>query len=64
MNILNDMVYKPKSNSWEDGKIYDAKSGHEWDASARIESNGELRVIGYWHLKFIGRTMVFRRVVD
>jgi uncharacterized protein (DUF2147 family) len=62
MNILNDMIYKPKSNSWENGKIYDAKTGHEWDASAHIDNNGELKVTGYWHFKLIGRTMTFTRV--
>ncbi|MDB5011423.1 MAG: hypothetical protein JWQ06_2212, partial [Mucilaginibacter sp.] len=42
--------------------IYDAKNGREWDASAYIDKNGELRVTGYWHLKFIGRTMSFTRI--
>src|ERR1700744_3016841 len=59
MNVLRDMVYRVKSNSWEDGKIYDAKSGHEWDASAKINNEGDLKVTGYWHLKFIGKTMTF-----
>ena len=62
MSILRDMDYIPKSNSWENGKIYDAKNGHEWDASAYIDKNGELKVTGYWHFKFIGRTMTFMRV--
>ena len=62
MSILRDMDYEPKSNSWENGKIYDAKNGREWDASARIDKNGELKVTGYWHFKFIGRTMTFTRI--
>lgn len=64
MSILKNMVYMAKSNSWEDGKIYDAKNGREWDASAHIDNTGALKVTGYWHFKFIGRTMTFRRVVD
>jgi uncharacterized protein (DUF2147 family) len=56
------MEYEPKSNSWENGKIYDAKNGREWDASAYIDKSGELKVIGFWHFKFIGRTMTFVRV--
>jgi uncharacterized protein (DUF2147 family) len=64
MNILRDMIYRPKSDSWEDGKIYDAKSGHEWDAAAKITETGDLKVTGYWHLKFIGKTMLFHRVKD
>ena len=64
MSILKNMDYEPKSNSWENGKIYDAKNGREWDASASIDKNGELRVTGYWHFKFIGRTLTFTRVKD
>src|ERR1700710_658278 len=62
MSILKNMIYVPKSNSWENGKIYDAKDGREWEASAYIDKNGELRVTGYWHFKFIGRTMSFTRI--
>jgi len=62
MSILRNMVYDAHSNSWEDGRIYDAEHGHEWDASAYIDKNGYLKVKGYWHLKFIGKTMTFTRV--
>jgi uncharacterized protein (DUF2147 family) len=64
MSILTNMDYMPKSNSWENGKIYDAKNGREWDASARIDKNEELKVTGYWHFKFIGRTITFTRIRD
>ena len=63
MSILEGMDYKPKSNTWENGKIYDAKSGHSWSASAYIAQDGVLKVTGYWQFKFIGRTMSFTRVV-
>jgi len=62
MSILRDLDYISGSNSWEKGKIYDAKNGREWDASASINKEGQLKVTGYWHFKFIGRTMTFTRV--
>jgi uncharacterized protein (DUF2147 family) len=62
MNVLNDLKYDTGSNSWEDGMIYDAKSGREWNASAYINKQGLLKVKGYWHFKLFGRTMTFRRV--
>ncbi|HTH83401.1 MAG TPA: DUF2147 domain-containing protein [Mucilaginibacter sp.] len=62
MSILQGLDYIPKSNSWENGKIYDPKHGREWDASAYINKEGQLKVTGYWHFKFIGRTMTFVRV--
>lgn len=61
MNILTGMDYMPKSDSWENGKIYDAKTGHEWNASVHIDGSGVLKITAYWHLKFIGRTVTFTR---
>jgi uncharacterized protein (DUF2147 family) len=61
MNILEQLEYKPKSNSWEDGLIYDAQSGRKWNAAAYLAKDGTLKVQGYWHFKFIGRTMSFNR---
>jgi len=62
MEILRDIKYDPHDNSWGDGMIYDAKHGREWNASAYINKEGLLKVKGYWHFKFIGRTMTFHRV--
>lgn len=61
-NILEKLVYTPKSNSWENGVIYDALHGHHWDSSAYINAKGELKVTGYWHFKFIGKTLTFNRI--
>lgn len=60
-NILKNLVYVPKSNSWENGVIYDAQHGRYWDSAAYINKEGELKVTGYWHFKFIGKTLTFIR---
>jgi len=62
MSVLNDLCYKSCSNSWEDGTIYDAQHGRDWNASAYIDKKGLLNVKGYWHFKFIGKTMTFNRM--
>jgi len=62
MNVLEKLVYDPDSNSWEDGVIYDAKNGRNWNSSAFIDKDGKLKVKGYWHFKFIGKTMTFKRI--
>jgi len=64
MNVLEKLVYDPKSNSWENGIIYDAKNGRHWNSAASLNKDGTLKVKGYWHFKFIGRTMTFRRLAD
>jgi len=62
MEILRGLQYNPHNQSWENGMVYDSKHGREWNASAYIDKNGQLRVRGYWHFKFIGRTMTFHRI--
>jgi len=62
MNVLDGLVYKPATNSWEDGMIYDSRHGRYWNSSAYINKDGLLKVKGYWHFKFIGHTMTFYRL--
>jgi len=42
--------------------VYDSRHGREWNASANIGKKGQLHVRGYWHFKFIGKTMNFFRI--
>lgn len=62
MSVLSGLKYDPNKNTWENGMVYDSKHGREWNASANIDKNGMLRVRGYWHFKFIGRTMDFVKI--
>jgi uncharacterized protein (DUF2147 family) len=62
MSILKNLKYHSDSQSWEDGLVYDSKHGKEWNASAYIDKKGLLQVRGYWHFKFIGRTLTFFRI--
>lgn len=62
MNVLRSLSYRSDTNSWEDGIIYDAKNGHEWNSCAKLDTDGALKVTGYWHFKFIGKSMRFKRM--
>ncbi|MCC8409854.1 DUF2147 domain-containing protein [Mucilaginibacter sp. UR6-1] len=62
MDVVTGLVYDRDSKSYNDGAIYEAKSGKTWNASAKLADKDVLKVKGYWHVKFIGRTMIFRRV--
>lgn len=62
MSILSGLKYDAKKNSWEDGKVYDSRHGKTWNASAKISPKGLLKVRGYWHFKWIGKTMTFHRI--
>ena len=63
-NVLSDLRYNAGTKSWEGGMIYDSHNGRYWNASARMDNDGTLKVKGYWHFKFIGRTMTFKRYND
>jgi uncharacterized protein (DUF2147 family) len=62
LQVLNNMVYNSKNNKWENGKIYDAKSGRTWNSSAWITNNNTLQVRGFWHFEFIGQNMTFKKL--
>jgi uncharacterized protein (DUF2147 family) len=62
MSVLSGLKYNADTHSWEDGMVYDSRHGREWNASATIDKRGMLHVRGYWHFKFIGRTMNFIRI--
>jgi uncharacterized protein (DUF2147 family) len=62
MDVLEKLTYNPTTNTWEDGLIYDAKHGRHWNSSAYIDKDGALKVKGYWHFKFIGKTLTFKRI--
>ncbi|TWR25777.1 DUF2147 domain-containing protein [Mucilaginibacter pallidiroseus] len=62
MDVVDNLVYSPESQSWENGIIYDASSGRHWNSCARIDKDGKLKVKGYWKFKFIGKSINFKRI--
>lgn len=62
MDIVEGLVFKPETKSWEKGKIYDPYHGRFWDSSASLTADGKLKVTGYWKFKWIGKTLTFDRL--
>ncbi len=62
MPVLSRLEYNAKTGRWENGKIYDPKTGRQWSSVAYLDSEGVLNVKGYWQFEFIGKTMRFRKV--
>jgi uncharacterized protein (DUF2147 family) len=62
MEILSGLAFDRETKSWENGMVYDSTSGRTWNAAAYINKQKELKVRGYWHFKFIGKTMTFKRI--
>lgn len=62
MEVLRNLKYNAEDNEWQDGIIYDAKHGREWDSVAWINDDGFLKVKGYWVFKWISETLTFEKV--
>jgi uncharacterized protein (DUF2147 family) len=55
-----------EANTWDDGSIYDARSGKTYKASMRLTHRDTLKVKGFVQLGFVtlGRTAVWGRLAD
>ncbi|WP_040664386.1 DUF2147 domain-containing protein [Nafulsella turpanensis] len=58
--ILEDLEYD-EDNEYEDGKIYDPKSGKTYSANAELNGD-KLDLRGYIGISLIGRTSTWERV--
>lgn len=58
--ILNDIVFD--DDEWEDGTIYDPKSGKTYSCVIEMPQENTLKVTGYIGFSWIGRTVVWTRV--
>lgn len=50
-----------KTNHWEDGKIYDPKSGEDYSCKLTMTDNNTLEVRGYVGISLFGRTDTWKR---
>jgi len=62
MEVLSNLRYYPHDDEWEDGKIYDGKTGKEWSSVVWMTKDNLLKVKGYWLFKFISETETFKRI--
>lgn len=58
--LLKDFVYD--DGEWEDGEIYDPKSGKTYSCYIKMEEIGKIKVRGYIGISLIGRTTYWTRV--
>lgn len=49
------------SGKWENGTIYDPKSGNTYSSKMELEGTNTLKVRGYIGISLIGRTQIWKR---
>ena len=60
LEILKGFIYNDRN--WEDGSIYDPKTGKTYSCNLTLSGNDKLNVRGYIGVSFIGRTDIWTRV--
>ena len=60
LEILKGFTYD--DGAWEDGSIYDPKSGKTYSCKLTLSGNDKLNVRGYIGISLIGRTDIWTRV--
>jgi len=61
--VLKGLKWDSDDKEWEDGEIYDTKSGNTYDCYARLNEDGTLYFKGYLlGMRFIGRSTNWVRV--
>ena len=62
LQILEGFVYDAKDKEWQDGKIYDPKSGNTYDCYAWMENDDLLKLKGYVAgIRWLGRSSEWYR---
>ncbi len=62
INILKDLEWDEDDNEWDDGEIYDPRSGSTYSLYAKLEDANTLFLKGYMGLAVIGRSTLWTRV--
>lgn len=62
IGLINTWGFKYKGEKvWEDGKIYDPKTGKTYDCTIKMKNDNILHVRGYIGISLIGRTDTWTR---
>ena len=62
VRILKDLAWDEEDSEWDDGEIYDPKSGKTYSCYAKLQKDGKLYLKGYvLGMPFIGRSTLWTR---
>jgi len=62
LQILNDFEYNSSDKEWEEGTIYDPKSGKTYDCYMWLEGSNTLKLKGFvMGMRFLGREATWTR---
>ncbi len=59
--FIKDLIYKGKG-SWENGTIYDSRTGKTYDCDVTLLENGDIKIRGYIGFSLLGQSVIFYKV--
>lgn len=62
INIVTGLEWDPSEEEWNDGEIYDPRSGSTYSVYATLESKDRLFIKGYIGFSLIGKSTYWTRV--
>lgn len=63
LDLLTNLVYNPKRDRWDNGKIYNPEDGHTYSSHCTISDDGtKLYFRGFWGISLLGKTQTWTRV--
>ncbi|MGB1206119.1 MAG: DUF2147 domain-containing protein [Chitinophagales bacterium] len=61
LDVLKDFTYEEATKEWQNGTIYDPKSGQTYSCKMWLNVNKTLSIRGFVGFSFIGRTDIWQR---
>jgi uncharacterized protein (DUF2147 family) len=62
--ILKDLEFDADDQEWDDGEIYDPKSGNDYSLTCTLKDKNTMELRGYMGISLLGRTDIWTRVTE
>lgn len=62
MEVMSGLQYNADDDELQEGRIYDASTGKDWNAKDWLTKDGMLKVRGFWHFELLGENISFKKV--
>ncbi len=64
LEILKNLEWDADDQEWDDGDIYDPKSGNTYSLTCNLTNKNTLSLRGYMGISLVGRTAVWTRTTE
>ena len=59
--LIKGFTYNAKTDEWDNGSVYNPKSGKTYSSFMKLESGTKLKVRGYLGVSLLGKTVVWTK---